>query len=390
MLEGPATAGGVVLLDERWRRRPVGLLAGDATTAGTPLTGQLYYLRRALEPTTELREGDLTALLSRELSVLVLADRIIPEGPERTAIADWVSKGGLLVRFAGSQTAEHPDTLLPVKLLEGDRQLGGAMSWSQPAGLAEFPAASPFAGLPVPAEVRITRQVLAAPGIHLGDATWARLADGTPLVTQAARGAGRVVLFHITANADWSDLPLSGLFVDMLRRLVAVANGITGGDEGRPDKLAPYETLDGFGQPGPPPPVAAALTAAEIAAATVSPPARRAYGPENWAAGANLGARMAARPRRHPPAPPGINSAASRPGRRGALKTGARADAAGGRPRRPRGLPAAPGGGGRAAAARRPASAGAGAAAFHRPEPGARTRLATWPPATGRSSPGPG
>ena len=34
------------------------------------------------------------------------------------------------------------------------------------------------------------------------------LADGTPLVTQAPRGLGRVVLFHTTANADWSDLAL--------------------------------------------------------------------------------------------------------------------------------------------------------------------------------------
>ena len=81
----------------------------------------------------------------------------------------------------------------------------------EPAGPRSppFPATSPFAGLAVPDEVTVTRQVLAEPGAHLTDATWARLADGTPLVTQAARGAGRIVLFHVTANADWSNLPLS-------------------------------------------------------------------------------------------------------------------------------------------------------------------------------------
>jgi len=47
VLEGSASAGSAVLLDERWRRRPVGLLAGDATTADAPLTGELFYLRRA-------------------------------------------------------------------------------------------------------------------------------------------------------------------------------------------------------------------------------------------------------------------------------------------------------------------------------------------------------
>ena len=254
VLEGAADAGAVVLLDERWRRRPVGLVAGDATTAETPLTGQeLYYLQRALEPYTEVRRGDLNTLLARELSVLVLADHVVPTGPEHDMLARWVDKGGLLIRFAGAQTAEHADAMLPVKLLAGDRQLGGTLSWTQPAAVAAFPAGSPFAGLPVPPDVRITRQVLAEPGAHLAEQTWAVLADGTPLVTEAARGAGRIVLFHVTANADWSDLPLSGLFVDMLRRLVAMATGVAGTDDSAA-RLAPVETMDGFGQLGAPPP----------------------------------------------------------------------------------------------------------------------------------------
>jgi hypothetical protein len=295
VLEGSANAGAVVLLDERWRRRPVGLLAGDATTASTPLTGELYYLQRALEPYTEVRRGDLNTLLARELSVLILADHVVPDGPERDTLTKWVDKGGLLVRFAGPQTAEHPDALLPVKLLEGDRQLGGAMSWAQPAGLAPFPPNSPFGGLTVPAEVRVTRQVLAEPGAHLTAATWAQLLDGTPLVTQATRGAGRIVLFHVTANADWSDLPLSGLFVDMLRRLVDLATGVSAGSEVDSTKLAPAETLDGFGQLGAPPAAAAALTAAEIGSSAASPQHPPGlYGPENGRRALNLSTHIAA------------------------------------------------------------------------------------------------
>jgi hypothetical protein len=294
VLEGPSSAGAVFLLDERFRRRPVGLLAGEASTAATPLSGQTFYVHRALDPYVELREGDLTTLLSRDLSVLVLADRVVPPGPESEALATWVDKGGLLLRFAGPQTAEHPDALLPVRLLAGDRQLGGAMSWSQPAGLAEFTGASPFTGLAVPAEVRVTRQVLAEPGAQLATQTWARLADGTPLVTQATRGAGRVVLFHVTANADWSDLPLSGLFVDMLRRLVALSAGVSSADDANPAKLAPIETLDGFGVPGRPPPAATAMTAAELAASVAAPRSPPGlYGPENGRRALNLATGLA-------------------------------------------------------------------------------------------------
>ena len=164
-----------MLLDERWRRRPVGLLSGDLSTSDTPFTGSIYFLKRALEPFTELREGDTASLLKRDISVLILADRPLPAGPERDALEAWVRKGGLLMRFAGPRTAEaatnDTDTLMPVRLLAGDRQLGGAMSWSQPAGLAAFPAASPFNGLPVTEEITVNRQVLAEPTADLAGRT---------------------------------------------------------------------------------------------------------------------------------------------------------------------------------------------------------------------------
>jgi hypothetical protein len=297
VLEGPPSAASVVLLDERWRRRPVGMVAGDLTTADTPFAGPLYYLRRALTPFTEIREADVTALLRREVSVLVLADKPLPAGPERDALTRWVEQGGLLIRFAGPRTAEQPigepDQLMPVKLLGGDRQLGGALSWAEPAGVAQFPASSPFAGLAVPDEVKVNRQVLAEPSADLASHTWAALADGTPLVTQANRGAGRIVLFHVTANADWSNLPLSGLFVDMLRRLVALSAGVAT----TPDNavLSPAETLDGYGLLSPPPQAATGLPANEIARTIASPRHPPGlYGPENGRRALNLGANLPA------------------------------------------------------------------------------------------------
>jgi hypothetical protein len=295
VVEGPPTAAGVVLLDERWRRRPVGLASGDQASAEAPLTGPLFYLRRALSPYAELREGDVKTLLSRDLSVLILADRPLPEGADRRAVADWVDKGGLLIRFAGPRTAEQPvgepDPLLPVKLLGGDRQLGGTLSWSQPASLAPLPPGSPFAGLEVPAEVKVTRQVLAEPSAQLSAQTWATLADGTPLVTQATRGSGRIVLFHVTANADWSNLPLSGLFVDMLRRLVELSVGVAGAPGTA--VLAPAESLDGFGVLGRPPDAATGLKADDFAATLPSPrhPAGL-YGPENGRQALNMGSAL--------------------------------------------------------------------------------------------------
>jgi Domain of unknown function (DUF4159)/Aerotolerance regulator N-terminal len=293
VLGGPASAGSVMLLDERWRRRPVGLLAGDLAASDAPFAGDLFYLNRALSPFGEVRTGDLKTLLSRDLAVLILADRPLPAGAERDTLAKWVEKGGLLIRFAGPRMAEAQDTdaLLPVRLLGGDRQLGGALSWSEPAGLAPFAPSSPFAGLTPPAEVKVSRQVLAEPSAGLPEHTWAALTDGTPLVTQTAMGSGRLVLFHVTANAAWSNLPLSGLFVDMLRRLTAQSAGVA--MKADATVLAPAETLDGYGVLSPPPRAATGLAANAFATTAVSPAHPPGlYGPESGRQALNLGATL--------------------------------------------------------------------------------------------------
>src|SRR5438067_1608386 len=253
-IEGEDSAGAVLLVDERWRRRPVGIAAAP-NTAGQPLLSENYYLERALGPFTEVRRGRAADLLKREIAVLVYADAGPDSPAEEEGIKKWVEAGGLLLRFAGPRLAEQSDHLLPVRLRRGGRTLGGALSWEKPARLAPFAAESPFAGLAIPADVTVSRQVLAEPDIDLASKTWARLADGTPLVTAEKRGEGWVVLVHTTANAEWSNLALSGLFVEMLRRTVAMSQGVTAAGEGA---LPPLDTLDGFGRLQHAPPAARA------------------------------------------------------------------------------------------------------------------------------------
>jgi hypothetical protein len=256
-IEAQRSAAAVALLDERWRRRPVGLVSGEALEAGQPLLSGLFYVERALSPYADVRPGTIAALLQREMSVMVLADVGRLVGSDRTRLERWVADGGVLIRFAGPRTAQETDDLLPARLRRGERNLGGAMTWTAPAKLAPFPEASPFATLAVPPEVRVSRQVLAEPTLDIGEKTWARLEDGTPLVTGARKGDGWVVLFHTTANADWSDLPLSGLFVDMLRTLVRLSQGVAA--EGSRATLPPLALLDGFGRLGEPSPAAQPL-----------------------------------------------------------------------------------------------------------------------------------
>jgi hypothetical protein len=272
-ITGAESAAAVVLVDERWRRRPVGLILRSVKGGEQPLLDPNHYLLQALAPFTEVRRGSVVELLQRPTAVLIMADGDTPAPEERTPLTAWLDKGGILVRFAGpnlAREAGEEDKFLPVRLRRGNRVIGGALSWRKPESLAPFPETGPFHGLAVPPDVRVRRQVLAEPSLDLAGKTWARLADGTPLVTAEKHGEGWLVLVHTTADGTWADLSFSGLFVDMLRRLVDLSQGVAG--TGGAGALAPpVSSLDAFGTLGAPPGGATAINTADIEAGRVGP-----------------------------------------------------------------------------------------------------------------------
>jgi hypothetical protein len=247
------SAGSVTLADETLRRREVALLT-DAEDESQELLSPLYYLRNALEPTADLIEGDLATILPANPDVLVMADVAQLSALEAQDVADWVEAGGLLLRFAGPRLASsevsraEEDTLMPVRLRSGGRTIGGALSWGEPRALRPFAEDGPFAGLAIPEEVTVSSQVMAQPDPTLAQRAIAALADGTPLVTRKPLGQGQIVLFHVTANAEWSTLPLSGLFVQMLERLaIAARTEAPDAAELEGTTWEPRIALDGFG-----------------------------------------------------------------------------------------------------------------------------------------------
>lgn len=256
VINGQPHAAATFLVDDRWRRKTVGLMSGAAAETAQPLLAPLYYVSRALEPFADTAapadSAALKSLLDQGLSMLVLADIGVLPADQQAMVAAWVDKGGVLLRFAGPRLSGAQDGLIPARLREGGRALGSALSWETPQSLQPFPATSPFAGLAVDSGVSVSRQVLAEPDSDLPDKVWASLADGTPLVTASRQGKGRIVLFHVTANADWSNLPVSGLFVEMLRRVLDLAPAAGGGvaAASAPDAqaFAPYRMLNGAGE----------------------------------------------------------------------------------------------------------------------------------------------
>jgi len=270
-ISGERSAGAVQLLDKRWRRRSIGIVSGATSDTAQPLLAPTFYLTRALGPFADVRLGDrgapqqaISQFLDQKLPMIVMADvgTLSPEIRER--LNAWIEQGGVLVRFAGPRLAQGDDDLVPVKLRRGGRTLGGSLTWEKPQHLAAFTADGPFAGVTVPKDVTVNRQVLAEPDAVLATKSWASLEDGTPLVTGERRGKGVVSLFHVSADMRWSDLPMSGTFVEMLRRVVDMSGytskpGAGVASEAKTETVAPLHTLDGFGALGPPPATAKPL-----------------------------------------------------------------------------------------------------------------------------------
>jgi hypothetical protein len=255
-IAGVETAGAVQLIDDRWRRRRVGLLSGGSSETAQPLLSPLFYISRAVQPFADIHQpreanADLAvpALIEAGASVIAMADIGTLSAEAQKAMTAWVRRGGTLVRFAGPRMAAGSDALIPVTLRGGKRILGGSMSWQTPQPLASFSDTGPFSGLAISQDIRVNRQVLADPDGALAERTWAALADGTPLVTAVALGDGWLVLFHVTADPSWSNLPLSGTFVEMLRRIVTFSANIDARTKAAGDApLAPYRLVDGFGR----------------------------------------------------------------------------------------------------------------------------------------------
>ena len=261
------TAGSVALLDDRSRRPRIGIFAQSKDNSTQPLLSAYYFLSKALNPFTDIvipNSGSITPiddLLSQNITTLILSDVGLLTESDEHAVAKFLTDGGSLIRFSGPNLAAKADDLLPVKLRPASRNLGGAISWEKPKKIAQFEHSSPFYEFSIPDDILISRQLLAEPTNDLNDKTWVRLEDGTPLVTAERRGKGILVFFHISADTSWSNLPISGLFIDMLNKLSLYSfisdemkkNDVTEINNSSQLSLRAVKLLDGYGNflPGP-------------------------------------------------------------------------------------------------------------------------------------------
>lgn len=248
-LRGNKGAGSIFLLDDQFKKRKVGIAAPAQAELSAPLIEASYYINRALEPYADITAGDINSLIKTGVSVIILPDVSALLTETLNALEKWVNDGGLLLHFSGPNMAERQggQFLLPVILRKGGRSLSGALSWDEPQTIKPFTKNSPFYGLDIPSDVTIKQQVLADPAQDMDNKIWAQLNDGTPLITADTKEKGLIVLIHTSANTQWSDFALSGLYVSILKRIIRLSGLTNLSIDKSYTTLDPLLVMDGFG-----------------------------------------------------------------------------------------------------------------------------------------------
>lgn len=245
-VSGRKGAGATILLDEKFRKRSVGIVTKDGSDNPKPLIDAAYYLDRALQPFTSLSQGSIEELVAENPSVIILPDIGALPPASLTALEEWVQEGGLLLRFGGPEMAAALENYLtPVPLMQGVRALSGDITWENPLTLAPFAETSPFYGIDIPKDIVVKQQILSRPVEEEGT-TWVRLSDGTPFITGREEGSGFLVLVHTTATPDWSNFAISKLYLDILQKVIDISySKQTAGTSQK--MLQALHVMDGFG-----------------------------------------------------------------------------------------------------------------------------------------------
>lgn len=241
---GRQDTGSTYMFDDMSRRRNVGIITSKDIGDTKPFLDALFYLTRALSPYADITTGDVDTLIDKGQDVLILTDGAALPPAVLEELQGWLERGGLILRFAGPDMKDM-ENLTPVPLRGGQRALEGNLSWERPQKLAAFPKDSPLADIGLREEITVKSQVLADPAFDLTGKVWAALEDGTPLITADARGKGLLIMVHTAADPSWSDLPLSGVYVQMLRRMIMLS-GAQATDTPTGD-LQAVSVMDGYG-----------------------------------------------------------------------------------------------------------------------------------------------
>lgn len=263
--------------DARWAvfrgRARVRTLLVDGDPKRTIRDAETFYLERALAPSREATatlapvvvdpEGLARAQLS-QYDVIVLANVGTLPPTLVSALRRWVSDGGGLFFTAGDRVdAEEANAnfgdLLPMRL-RGSRSTRSEHSEGGATSAAQLSLAPPTGKHPVTTALDAstedvfsstkfaTVELFEGGSASSGANAILRFSDGTPALVEKTLGRGRIAFLASTIDRDWTNLPISTLYLPLMRRMVRYLSGELG-DQGTAAVLVGHAIKVEVGEP---------------------------------------------------------------------------------------------------------------------------------------------
>ncbi len=223
------------------------LVVQDARSA-VEFLDQSYFLERALDPSIVLGGESLSIIrpervLLKDFArakltgvdiVFLLNIKTMPDAAA-AALKEFVKDGGGAMFFAGDALdakecrrlfAAGPDALLPLPLVPLDKAPPDRRRFTQVTSVDESHFVfAPFRGLNILRAVRVYKSAKIDLHAETPMVALAHLADGQPLLLVHSAGRGKVVFCTVSANAEWSNLPVTDMFLPMVHQLVYHMSG---------------------------------------------------------------------------------------------------------------------------------------------------------------------
>lgn len=202
--------GQLLVIENAGRERGESLFLQNALTTGE----NLAFAVSVKTPVT-VNPGELSAY-----KVIILNDADNLSGGLATALKSFVEKGGGLVVTAGRHVSESNyneifGTLLPAKIGEAVQLKSEYVTLSDIK--TDHPVFGVFRQSGRLAAARVFGYRRSTPG--QAATVLARFEDGSPALVESATGSGRVLLFLTTLDSSWNDLPLTPIYLPLVRQM---------------------------------------------------------------------------------------------------------------------------------------------------------------------------
>ena len=215
-------AGAHYYLDDYRKSLSIGIVAENDSFIEKPLLSPIYYLKKSLDKDHIINFAPIDKLIDNNKSIIFLPSDSKLEKSDIQKLKSWIQSGGTLIKFSDKKIVSQKNLYFDgVAYFQSLREIATDFSLQNNLSIKSFEKDSIFSNLKIPADLIFKKQLIIdgfAPDISI----LASLEDQSPLITMKNLGVGKVILFHITSNNEWSNLPLSSLFRDIISRLLFI------------------------------------------------------------------------------------------------------------------------------------------------------------------------